>query len=91
MASSNFCSLVALANIKDGFVLLDRGPVVCLLQISGIEQELVCGNNSLTSHFETVTSLVNDSTINDNDRYAVRLALIHALQRHHTCEVYKAQ
>ena len=38
------------------------------VQISGIEQELVCGNNNLGSHFDTVTSLVNDSAINDSDR-----------------------
>lgn len=39
-----------------------------MLQISGIEQELVCGNNNLGSHYDTVLSLVNDSAINDSDR-----------------------
>ena len=45
------------------------------MQISGIEQELVCGNNNLGSHFDTVLSLVNDSAINDSDRcgYLIKL------------------
>ncbi|KAK9816319.1 hypothetical protein WJX74_002302 [Apatococcus lobatus] len=49
-----------------------------LMTISGIEQELVCGNNNLSSHYDTVLSLINDSAINDSDR--LRVVVLFALR-----------